>query len=104
MRTNKQSRTGPSKRTAAQRAAIDKRAAAYPHPLSGTQVRALKLLAKTRSLVHVRAGWHPIEDCSLILLDRTLDALIKRGFASVGGHIGSIVITGAGRAEARRHR
>ena len=101
-------RTGPSKRTAAQRAAIDKRADAYPRPLSGTQLRALWLLDRACSRKTARgffrsvAGWHAVGDSLHAFSTQTIDSLRKRLLAKRWRS--AIVITGAGRREAARHR
>jgi hypothetical protein len=102
---DKQRRTGPSRRTAAERAAIDKRAGAWPRPLSPTQRDALVRLARgCRGVGHghgfyqTAAGWHARGDIRFFST-RTMDSLCKRGLAKRWRS--AFVITTAGRRHAR---
>lgn len=98
-----QKRTGPSRRTAAERAAIDARADAYPRPVSATQIRALKILAAgTAHFVRSVAGWHRPGDSLNAFSTQTITSLRQRRFVKRWRTV--IVITAAGRDEARRHR
>jgi hypothetical protein len=100
-------RTGPSRRTAAERAAINARAAAYPRPLSATQVKALKTLA-AGYFIYTRAGWcrHNAGKCTEYFSTQTVDALCRRGFAFYyqPGEIKRVLVSAVGRREAARHR
>lgn len=106
MSGNKQTRMGPSQRTAAERAAIDTRASAYPRPLSAAQVQALKALAQWcgpgRHFVKSVAGWHAPGDSLTNFSTQTIDSLGKRGFVKRSRN--AAVITTAGRREAARYR
>jgi hypothetical protein len=100
-------RSGPSRRTPAERAAIDARADAFPRPPSNVQLRALKALDR-RILVYTRAGWtnHQPGESLEYFGTQTVDALCKRGFARrrLVGRTRRVTITAAGRREAARHR
>ncbi|HEX4114153.1 MAG TPA: hypothetical protein VH020_16590 [Stellaceae bacterium] len=100
-------RGAPSRRTPAERAAIDARAEAFPRPLSGVQIRAIKTLARGHFL-YTRAGWgrHNAGQCIEYFGTQTVDALCKRGFARrrLVGRTRRVTITAAGRREAARHR
>jgi hypothetical protein len=88
------------KRTQAQRDAINARAAAYPRPLSPTQLGALRELAKG-SLHHWREGYGlRIER---VWPSRTIAAIEARGLCKV--KFAAATITAAGKRElARGHR
>lgn len=95
-----------ARKTRAQRAAINKRAAAAERPISAWQVEALRAMAK-RMLARGRAGW-----ASELLPGRywqaqTIRSLAARGLCSLGagraGHERFARITAAGRRELARH-
>jgi hypothetical protein len=94
-------RTGPSHRTAAQRAAIDRRAGAYPRPLSATQRIALIGIRERGHFVRSVAGWHPPDDCVVFKFStQTMESLRSRRL--VKRWRSGFVITAAGRAALRR--
>lgn len=97
--------SGPRKRTPQQRAAIDRRAAHWPRPLSATQKRALKALARGY-FVQTNAGWRRHDDsCGSLeyFATQTCDALCRRGLAwhHRYGTAMRLLISPAGRKAAR---
>lgn len=88
-----------NRKTQGQRDAINKRADAYPRPISAGQHGALREMAKG-SLHHWRRGYGPsIERC---WPSRTIAALELRGLCEVRG--AAALITAAGRRELARRR
>ncbi len=89
--------TALRKRTAAERAEIDARAAAWQRPISPTQRQALDKMGN-RPLRRTRAGWGWPHGVSFAQTP-TVAALIKRGLGRLmdGGRM--VVITAAGRKE-----
>jgi hypothetical protein len=98
-------RTGPSQRTAAQRAAIDRRAAAYPRPLSLTQRIALVALKERGEFIRSAAGWHPDGESVVFKFStQTMESLRARRMVKRAARRGCVifVITAAGRDALRR--
>lgn len=87
-------------RTQAQRDAINARAAAYPHPLSASQLEALCEMA-IKSLSRGRAGWGSDRLIGKYWQSQTITAVADRGLCRIDKRFA--VITAKGRAEIVRH-
>jgi hypothetical protein len=98
----KRARSQLRRRTAAQRAAIDACADAWPRPLSAAARRALLLLRKG-AMHRDRLGFHLIVGNSSDHVPvGTMRSLARRGLAKLGDFENGAEITAAGRKEARR--
>jgi hypothetical protein len=93
-----QRRTGPGRRTAAERAAIDKRADAWVRPPSAAQLIVLALLDRGR-LSRSKGGWQDRDGA--FVRAATMTALPRRGLVKIHGRRFAM-ITPAGRREFTR--
>lgn len=88
-----------NRKTQAQREAINKRADAYPRPISPLQYQALAAMAaRPVSYTHATGHWNGH-------LQRTMDSLEQRGLCRIKGkQRPRAIIAAAGRRELARHR
>lgn len=92
------------KRTQAQRDAINARAAAYPKPLSPTQLQALKSIARA-PVKYIGGGWESYADTWEGYADKTINSLVGRRLCRIEGkQRPRAIITAAGKRELARHR
>ncbi len=96
-----------NRKTQAQRDAIDKRAKAYPRPISPWQAEALRQMAKG-PLKRGRAGWTSESLINKYWQGQTILSLVQRrlcAIATASFESATVAsITAAGRRELARHR